>query len=380
MEQRYLTLYITSLPTECQSLCTVAHSGLLQLLLLLCGTSSEATAGNASAAAAAAGDDDDHTGAGDVDGDVDDGFLHYDPDPNATTVAISLWERRRSNTGAGVSRAQDVKLLGHKNESLPMVTVKMNGEDKLVAPNRILTARIQPHIAIIMFYLPKNDDRSPPIHYVLQAFQDHPGAWEHFCRDCNVHMVAKLRDENNPMQPLNCNQMGGLATREWPCLVGFRTKQWTAQILETWAKKVAHKLQSVAHIKCRYPLPSEYAGDITPPIIQVLSYYLTVQDVLEALEQRIFPGMTLANTLEQQDMTVYFDNESLALARSHVATGRGGAAANGFYEPDVAQNYFHLVKTLIVPCTKAMAIFGHGISKSMLLYFSLSSKAPSRKI
>ncbi|CAJ1939804.1 unnamed protein product, partial [Cylindrotheca closterium] len=190
------------------------------------------------AAAAGDDDDDDHTGAGDVDGDVDDGFLHYDPDPNATTVAISLWQRRRANTGAGVSRAQDVKLLGHKNESLPMVTVKMN------------------------------------------------------------------------------------------------------QILETWAKKVAHKLQSVAHIKCRYPLPLEYAGDITPPIIQVLSYYLTVQDVLEALEQRIFPGMTLANILEQQDMTVYFDNESLALARSHVATGRGGAAATGFYEPDVAQNYF----------------------------------------
>ncbi|CAJ1945461.1 unnamed protein product [Cylindrotheca closterium] len=154
------------------------------------------------------------------------------------------------------------------------------------------------------------------------------------------NMVAKLRDENNPMQPQNCNPTEGLATREWSCLVGFRTRQWTAQILETWAKKVSHKLQSVAHIKCRYPLPLEYAGDITPPIIQVLSYYLTVQDVLEALEQRIFPGMTLANILEQQDMTIYFGNKFLTLARSHVAAGRGGAAANGFYEPDVAQNYF----------------------------------------
>ncbi|CAJ1964650.1 unnamed protein product [Cylindrotheca closterium] len=191
-----------------------------------------------------------------------------------------------------------------------------------------------------MFYLPKNDDCSPPIHYVLQALQDHPGAWEHFCRDCNVHIVAKLCKENNPMQPLNCNRMGGLATREWPCLVGFRARQWTGQILETWVKKVGQKLQSVTHIKCCYPLPLEYAGDITPPKIQVLSCYVTVQDILEALEQQIFPDMTLANILEQQDMTIYFGNKSLTLARSHVAAGRGDAPANGFYEPHVAQNYF----------------------------------------
>ena len=208
-----------------------------------------------------------------------------------------------------------------------------NGE-KMAAPNQMVSSKALGNTWILQFLLPKKNDTMPPITYTFRHLMYNEKVMKNFCKKARVHKIVHLRDPNDPMKELDGNRNGKLRGASWQALLMVRTDSFDDETLRNWANNVAKTINSLSQLKDKYPMVFGYAGDVTPPTLQPLSYYITIPDILQCLKRVYFPVTDIRQTLNRKDMDLYFDKESLKLARGLVNNGNGGANSWTFNNPE----------------------------------------------
>jgi len=202
-----------------------------------------------------------------------------------------------------------------------------------VSKNRFITIRVKGDILIGLPLLPEAVDRAPPHHYALDNLKKFKGgeSFKKFKNACTVHACPRLCDPKNPMAFYSTQRDGKLANMPWEVFLAVASKKPSPAKAKKWGENLAKvfgicckKLQQADKLK--YPMHFGYAGDLTPPKLQPLSYYICIPDILDLLTNVIFRGQEQKQIIKKQVMTLYFDDESLKVAKKVVANHKPGTA------------------------------------------------------
>ena len=177
--------------------------------------------------------------------------------------------------------------------------------------NRVFLIVTKSDDLIVKFCLPRDNKKAPP-DYWMKSLMKHPNK-EDIAKQIPFHFLLELRSPESPTRFLPNNREGNLAGGPWYCLVNLQYDPLPDEQAVKWAGDIAllaTKIDSAGDYDTFYG----YAGNLTPPTLQPLSQYLTIDGVFTVLRQK-FDASMLSLLNDPIIATTYFDEDSLKIAK-----------------------------------------------------------------
>jgi hypothetical protein len=191
---------------------------------------------------------------------------------------------------------------------------RINRKGQTCYPNRIFAARTKSHDLVLWDHLPKSMDRSPT-DFWMKRLNNHEKRDE-LANKLKFHLLSQRVSIDDPSTPLSNGRPGG---HPWLCLLRLRKAPLSPVLQSKWCTTIA---ETATHIDCAgiYDNYYGYAGDQTPPTLQPLSNYITIQGVLEVLQQKFY-NKTLHQIIDDNEITNdYFSPQALEIAKKQLGS------------------------------------------------------------